>query len=275
MERNIIQLDNVEIQRMFGQAVQQDLQENKYLRKEIQRLKERLFVSKQELNISRSNLLERDEAIENLVNRSLEAEESKKTTMHDIERENAMLLQTIQKQDRSMIELNKELQRFQEKSINLKKELFEVKKEKGLDEKSTKLKADNQALKKEVMRLKAELPKNGHNVAFPASYGESQVIHELQEEMEELRADHARRKGEVMDLRRQLVKAQEDGVNNEELRVELEQTLKELKEYKQSVKSHDIAQANEELEVKSSLIQRLREDLRKKESEFSKNLKQV
>ena len=45
-------------------------------------------------------------------------------------------------------------------------------------------------------------------------------------------------------------------VNNEELRVELEQT-------------------NEELEVKSSLIQRLREDLRKKESEFSKNLKQV
>jgi hypothetical protein len=211
---------------------------------------------------------------------SLQAkEDSKEASLHDIEQDNKMLINKVIAQEKEMSSLRERLQYQQEKATTLSKQLFSVKKEKGLDDKALKLREENQALKKQLIMVRAQLKSKGeeHKSDDFSEMSQDHTINGgLEEELlQEFQEDNNKSKKLGMEGLRWQLWASQDHDDDDDDKEDPKASKMKWTQARSAGDpdfvsfQNEIEQVCQEIQDKTSIIQQLRRHIRQKETKFT------
>ncbi|KAL3943687.1 MAG: hypothetical protein SGBAC_002231 [Bacillariaceae sp.] len=201
--------------------------------------------------------------------------EKKEKTYQDLKQSNQLLVKKVVEHEKEIGLMRERLKDNREQSINLSKKIFTIKQQKGFDDKSQKLREENSALKRELIQIRAKY----FHIRDPTDDGEnagkskapSYRNEEKRRDEGELVIENARNMG-LETLKWQLFASQE----NDDTDVDLNGCKVKWTQARSAKGGADfvsfqneVEEVCQELQEKTSLIQKLRTDLRKREKEFS------
>ncbi|CAJ1945653.1 unnamed protein product [Cylindrotheca closterium] len=232
-------------------------------------LQRQVDVLNKKLEIYRS----REASICNNLNTIRDEDEKKKKALQDLKQNNQILVKKVLKQEKEIGLMRGRLKENREKSINLSKEFFSLKQQKGFDDKSQKLREENCALRKELIQIRDEHVHKINPNRDGEGSGKVKPPRNLVGEKVGEKAGGMNGKSERMGmegLKWQLWASQEsDGEEVKGAKVKWTQASSAFGGTDFVNFQNEVEDVCQELQQKTSLIQKLRKDLRRRESEFS------